>query len=304
MLEGVNSHELYDLGHLYEAAVAHYQATGKRTLLDIALRTANLLDQTFGPGKRSIWPGHQIVEMGLAKLYRATGDVRYLNLAKFMLDARGPDSQEQGAGNRYVQAHQKVVDQTDAVAGGHAVRAMYMYSGMADVAALTGDMAYVAALDRIWENVASRKLHVTGGVGARAAGEAFGDDYELPNLSAYNETVLKWEELCVLPMHWKSALSQWRGIYYIFDTSDGKGYVGSAYGDSKNGPSNMLGRWLNYAASGQGGNALLRNRVPSHFRFSIIQRVSPDMDVNDVIRLEGTWKDRLHTRAPQGLNDN
>ena len=188
ILEGVNSHELYDLGHLYEAAVAHYQATGKRSLLDIALRTANLLDQTFGPGKRAIWPGHQIVEMGLAKLYRVTGDQRYLNLAKFMLDSRGPDSQEQGAGNRYVQAQQKVVDQTEAVSGGHAVRAMYMYSGMADVAALTGDMAYVNALDKIWDNVAGKKLHVTGGVGARAAGEAFGNDYELPNMSAYNET--------------------------------------------------------------------------------------------------------------------
>src|SRR5262245_37510831 len=183
-LEGVNSHELYNLGHLYEAAVAHYQATGKRNLLDIAIRTANLLDQTFGPGKQSIWPGHQIVEMGLAKLYRATGDVRYLNLAKFMLDERGPQSKEQGAGNRYVQAHQKVVDQTTAVSGGHAVRATYMYSGMADVAALTGDMAYVNALDKIWENVATSKLHVTGGIGPRAAGEAFGDDYELPNRSA------------------------------------------------------------------------------------------------------------------------
>jgi len=188
ILEGVNSHELYDLGHLYEAAVAHYQATGKRTLLDIALRTANLLDQTFGPGKRAIWPGHQIVEMGLAKLYRVTGDPRYLNLAKFMLDSRGPASSEQGAGNPYVQAQQRVVDQTEAVAGGHAVRAMYMYSGMADVAALTGDMAYVNALDKIWDNVAGKKLHVTGGVGARAAGESFGVDYELPNLSAYNET--------------------------------------------------------------------------------------------------------------------
>src|ERR1039457_1917331 len=188
ILEGVNSHELYDLGHLYEAAAAHYQATGKRTLLDIALRTANLLDQTFGPGKRAIWPGHQIVEMGLAKLYRVTGDQRYLNLAKFMLDSRGPDSREKGAGNPYVQAQQKVVDQTEAVAGGHAVRAMYMYSGMADVAALTGDMAYVNALDKIWDNVAGKKLHVTGGVGARGAGEAFGNDYELPNMSAYNET--------------------------------------------------------------------------------------------------------------------
>jgi len=188
ILEGVNSHELYDLGHLYEAAVAHYQATQNRALLDIALRTANLLDQTFGPGKRSIWPGHQIVEMGLAKLYRVTGDPRYLSLARFMLDARGPDSGEQGAGNPYVEAHQKVVDQTEAVTGGHAVRAMYMYSGMADVAALTGDSAYVNALDKIWENVAGKKLHITGGVGARAEGEAFGDNYELPNMSAYNET--------------------------------------------------------------------------------------------------------------------
>ena len=143
ILEGVDSHELYDLGHLYEAAVAHYQATGKRTLLDIALRTADLLDRTFGPGKQEIWPGHQIVEMGLAKLYRVTGDPRYLNLAKFMLDSRGPQSSEKGAGNPYVEAQQRVVDQTEAVTGGHAVRATYMYSGMADVAALTGDTAYV-----------------------------------------------------------------------------------------------------------------------------------------------------------------
>jgi uncharacterized protein len=186
VLEGVNSHELYDLGHLYEAAVAHYQATGKRTLLDIALRTANLLDQTFGPGKRAIWPGHQIVEMGLAKLYRATGDVRYLNLAKFMLDSRGPQSDEEGAGKPYTQSHLRVVEQTEAV--GHAVRATYMYSGMADVAALTGDTAYVNALDKIWENVAGKKLYITGGIGATAAGEAFGRNYELPNMSAYNET--------------------------------------------------------------------------------------------------------------------
>jgi hypothetical protein len=187
-MEGVNSHELYDLGHLYEAAVAYYDATGKRSLLDIALRTANLLDQTFGPGKREIWPGHQIIEMGLAKLYRKTEDPRYLNLAKFMLDSRGPQSGERGAGNRYVEAHLKVTQQTEAVAGGHAVRAMYMYSGMADVAALTGDQEYIGALDKIWENVAFRKLHVTGGVGARAAGESFGENYELPNMSAYNET--------------------------------------------------------------------------------------------------------------------
>src|SRR5437773_10437117 len=184
-LEKVDSHELYDLGHLYEAAAAYYQATGKRSLLDIALRTAELLDRTFGPGKQSIWPGHQITEMGLAKLYRVTGDERYLHLAKFLLDVRGPDGTK-GSGRQYNQSHAKVVDQTAPV--GHAVRATYMYSGMADVAALTGDESYIKALDKIWENAVSRKLYITGGIGARGSGEAFGNDYELPNMSAYCET--------------------------------------------------------------------------------------------------------------------
>src|ERR1035441_542630 len=188
-LEEVDSHELYDLGHLYEAAVAHYLATGKRNLLDVAIRTANLLVDTFGPGKRIIWPGHEITEMGLAKLYRVTGDERYLNLAKFMLDARGPDTQPQVRNARepqYNQPYKTVVDQPEPVV--HAVRAKYLYSGMADVAALTGDTAYVNAIDKIWDNVAGKKIHVTGGVGARGAVEAFGGDYELPNMSAYNET--------------------------------------------------------------------------------------------------------------------
>jgi len=183
--EKVDSHELYNLGHLYEAAVAHYQATGKRTLLDVALRTADLLDRTFGPGKRSIWPGHQITEMGLVKLYRVTGDARYLALAKFLLDERGPDGTE-GAGRKYNQSHQKVVEQGEAV--GHAVRATYMYSGMADVAALTGEQGYLDAMDRIWGNVVGRKLYLTGGIGSTSSGEAFGIDFDLPNLSAYNET--------------------------------------------------------------------------------------------------------------------
>ena len=184
-LEKVDSHELYDLGHLYEAAVAHYQATGKRSLLDIALKTADLLTNTFGPEKKSIWPGHQITEMGLVKLYRVTGEQRYLDLAKFMLDVRGPDG-DPGAGRQYNQSHKKIVEQTEPV--GHAVRATYMYSGIADVAALTGDAAYMNAIDKIWESIVERKFYITGGIGSSASGEAFGRDYELPNMSAYNET--------------------------------------------------------------------------------------------------------------------
>jgi DUF1680 family protein len=184
-LEKVDSHELYNLGHLYEASIAYYQATGKRSLLEIALKTADLLDKTFGRGKQSIWPGHEITEMGLARLYRATGDERYLKLAKFLLDARGPDGAK-GSGRTYNQSHLKVVDQSEAV--GHAVRATYLYSGMADVAALTGDLSYINAIDKIWENVTSAKLYITGGIGATGSGEAFGSNYELPNMTAYNET--------------------------------------------------------------------------------------------------------------------
>ncbi len=185
VLEKVDSHELYDLGHLYEAAVAHYQATGKRTLLDIALRSADLLTRTFGPGKKSIWPGHQITEMGLVKLYRVTGREPYLELAKFMLDERGPDG-SQGAGRNYNQSQARIVDQTEAV--GHAVRATYMYSGIADIAALTGDAAYLRTSDTIWGNLVAKKLYITGGIGATGRGEAFGGDYEMPNMTAYNET--------------------------------------------------------------------------------------------------------------------
>ena len=177
--EEVLSHELYNAGHLYEAAVAHYQATGKRSLLDVATKNADLLVRTFGPGKRKIYPGHQIAEMGLVKLYRVTGRKEYLDLARFLLDSRG-------GGSPYNQADVPVVQQS--YAEGHAVRATYMYSGMADVAAMTGDQAYIHALDRIWENVVDKKIYVTGGIGALGEGEAFGEDYELPNMTAYNET--------------------------------------------------------------------------------------------------------------------
>jgi DUF1680 family protein len=173
------SHELYNIGHMYEAGVAYAQATGSDSLLRVCLKSAELVQRDFGDGEPRIAPGHQVIEMGLAKLYRETGDPRWINLARFFLDARGY------AGNPYSQDHKAVVDQSEAV--GHAVRANYLYSGMADVAALTGDQHYLGAITRIWENVVSKKLHLTGGCGARAAGEAYGDDYELPH-RCYNET--------------------------------------------------------------------------------------------------------------------
>ncbi|RFZ92710.1 glycoside hydrolase family 127 protein [Mucilaginibacter conchicola] len=174
------SHELYNAGHLYEAAVAHYQATGKRTLLNIAIKNADLLTKTFGPGKIEEYPGHQIVEIGLSKMYRITGKRQYLDLAKFFLDVRGPK------GDAYNQADKKVVDQHEAE--GHAVRAAYMYTGMADIAALTGNTTYLAAIDDIWGDVVNKKLYITGGIGATGNGEAFGEAYDLPNMSAYAET--------------------------------------------------------------------------------------------------------------------
>lgn len=178
------SHEFYNLGHMVEGAVAHYQATGKRNFLDIAIKYADCVEREIGdkPGQLVLVPGHQIAEMALCKLYLVTGQQKYLDLAKFFLDKRGYTTRK----DAYSQAHKPVLEQDEAV--GHAVRAAYMYSGMADVAALTGDAGYVHAIDRIWENVAAKKLYITGGIGATSDGEAFGKNYELPNLTAYCET--------------------------------------------------------------------------------------------------------------------
>ena len=181
--ESVLSHELYNSGHLFEAASAHFQSTGKRNFLDIALKNADLLRQVFTPGKRNDAPGHEIVEMGLVKLYRITKEQKYLDLAKYFIDSRGKENDPKKA---YSQDHKPFIQQDEAT--GHAVRAGYLYSGVADVAALTGNAAYISAIDKIWENMVSKKFYITGGVGSRSDGEAFGDPYELPNVIAYNET--------------------------------------------------------------------------------------------------------------------
>ena len=178
------SHEFYNLGHMVEGAVAHYQATGSRKFLDIACRYADCVCREIGtkPGQTCVVPGHQIAEMALCKLYVLTGEKRYLDQAKFFLDYRGKTTIK----TEYSQSHKPVVEQDEAV--GHAVRAAYMYAGMADVAALTGDKSYINAIDNIWSNIAAKKLYITGGIGSTSNGEAFGKNYELPNMSAYCET--------------------------------------------------------------------------------------------------------------------
>ena len=185
--EKINSHELYNSGHLYEAAVAHYQATGKRSLLDVAIRNADLVCKVFGPGEEQIHrpSGHPIVEMALVKLYKVTGNGNYLRTAKYFVEetGRGTDGHPL---SEYSQDHKPILQQDEIV--GHAVRAGYLYSGVADVAALTHDTAYFKALTRIWNNMASKKLYITGGIGSRAQGEGFGPNYELNNHTAYCET--------------------------------------------------------------------------------------------------------------------
>ncbi len=198
----LQSHELYNLGHLIESAVAYHKATGKRNLLDVAIKSADLIGKVFGQGKNESAPGHQEIEMALVSLYHVTENEKYLKLAKFFLDIRGSKdaagyddyvklakSQFVKWGDKYLQynqTHKKVIEQDEAV--GHAVRATYMYSGMVDIAALTSNKNYIEAIDRIWENVVSKKIYITGGIGAKAHGEAFDRNYKLPNLKAYNET--------------------------------------------------------------------------------------------------------------------
>ncbi|MCU0874047.1 MAG: glycoside hydrolase family 127 protein [Pirellulaceae bacterium] len=181
------SHELYNVGHMYEAAVAHFLATGKRAFLEVAIKNADHLVKTFGPepGQLIDVPGHQEIEIGLVKLYRATGEEKYLRLAKFFIDMRGRADKRKIYGE-YCQDHKPLVEQEEVT--GHAVRAGYLYSGVADVAALTGDEDYLRAIDRLWEDMVSRQMYLTGSVGVFEHGEGYSRPYDLPNLKAYNET--------------------------------------------------------------------------------------------------------------------
>lgn len=208
-------HELYCVGHMYEAAVAHYLATGKRNFLDIAVKNADLICKTFGVGKFQNWPpGHQEIEIGLVKLYRLTGDKKYLDQAKYFLDIRGrADGRTYSLYGDYCQDHKPVVEQTEAF--GHAVRAVYMYSGMADVAAMTGDPSYVKAIQAIWNDVVGSKLYITGGIGAIPHIEGFGKKYELPNDTAYCETCAS-----IANVYWNHRMFLWTGESKYIDVME------------------------------------------------------------------------------------
>jgi uncharacterized protein len=210
MKERELSHELYNSGHLYEAAAAHFQATGKRSLLNIALKNADLVCSVFGHDKKHVAPGHQVIEMGLVKLYRITGKKEYLETAKYFIEERGhydgydAKNRDPWKNGAYWQDHIPVVDQKEAI--GHAVRAGYLYAAVADIAALTGDEKLLRAIDSIWTNMVSRKIYVQGGAGAVGSGERYGDDYELPNATAYNETCA-----AIANVYWNQRMFQLHG---------------------------------------------------------------------------------------------
>lgn len=190
------SHELYNVGHMYEAAVAHYLATGSDSFLNVALKNAELVASEFGWGLREIAPGHQEIEIGLIKLFELTGNNRWLELARFFIDVRGRQEEytRHPVGSRfevyndsvYLQMHLPVLEQTEAV--GHAVRGAYMYTAMADISRVTGDNSYLEASEKIWRDVTRGKIYITGGIGSKEYGEAFGEPFELPNMTAYTET--------------------------------------------------------------------------------------------------------------------
>ncbi len=224
-----SSHELYNSGHLFEAAFAHFAATGKRNLLDIAVKNADLLVRSFGPGKLTIPPGHQIVETGLIKLYRITRNVKYLQLAKFFLDLRG-DPNTHSLYGAYSQDHIPVTQQTEIT--GHAVRAVYMYAGMTDIAAIYNDKAYLKAVNNIWNNLNERKTYITGSIGARHEQESLGADYELPNLTAYCETCA-----AIGNLYWNNRLFMLTGDAKYYDCLERTLYNGLISGLSLDGKS-------------------------------------------------------------------
>jgi len=222
-----SSHELYNSGHMFEAAAAYYWATGKRDFLDIAVKNADLLVKVFGDTANYEVPGHQIIETGLIKLYQITRNEDYLTLSKKFLDLRG-DATHRRIRGPYSQDHLPVTQQDEVV--GHAVRAVYMYAGMTDIAAFFDDPDYRQAVDNLWDNMVSKKMYITGGLGARHQGESFGDNYELPNLTAYSETCA-----AIGSVYWNDRLFRLTGDAKYYDVIERTLYNGLIAGISLEG---------------------------------------------------------------------
>lgn len=232
------SHELYNVGHMYEAAVAHYLATGSNSFLNVALKNAELVASQFGWGLREIAPGHQEIEIGLIKLYELTGNNQWLELARFFIDVRGKQEEyvRHPAGSRfevyndsvYLQMHLPVLEQKAAV--GHAVRGAYMYTAMVDLSRATGDNRYLEASGKIWEDVTGGKIYITGGIGSKEYGEAFGEAFELPNMTAYTETCAS-----VANVFWNHRLYSATGDAKYLDVLERTLYNGLISGISQDG---------------------------------------------------------------------
>jgi DUF1680 family protein len=227
--QNMDKHEMYCAGHLTEAAIAYYQATGKRKLLDVSIRMADHIMDLFGPGKRHWVPGHEEIELALVKLYHVTNDARYLDFAHWLLNERGHGHGSKGPEGewnpRYYQDEMPVSAMTDI--GGHAVRAMYLYCGMADVAALKQDTGYIATLNRLWDDVVLRNMYITGGIGSSHHNEGFTEDYDLPNYDAYCETCAS-----VGMVYWNARMNRFSGDSKYIDVLERAMYNGALAGIS------------------------------------------------------------------------
>lgn len=228
----MDKHEMYCAGHMIEAAVAYYKATGKRKLLDVVIRMADHMMTVFGPGKRDWVPGHEEIELALVKLFQVSGEEKYLEFANWLLEERGHGHGSHGNESawhpEYYQDDVPVRDMTDI--SGHAVRAMYLYCGMSDVAAYTHDTGYIEALNRLWDDIILRNMYITGGIGQSAHNEGFTTDYSLPNLTAYCETCAS-----VGMVYWNWRMNQFTGDSKYVDILEKAMYNGALAGISLDG---------------------------------------------------------------------
>ena len=228
----MDKHEMYCAGHMIEAGVAYYQATGKRKLLDVCIRMTDHMMSQFGPGKRHWVPGHEEIELALVKLYQTTQEQKYLDFAYWLLEERGHGHGTMGDEGKwdpvYYQDIVPVRQLTDI--SGHAVRCMYLYCGMADVAALKNDTGYIAAMDRLWDDVVHRNMYITGGIGSSRDNEGFTEDYDLPNLDAYCETCAS-----VGMVLWNQRMNQLTGDSKYIDVLERSLYNGALAGISLGG---------------------------------------------------------------------